>query len=126
MLDNDVYDNTKIIIAADHGAGDYGGEWYKAAVNPMLLIKDFGSRGPMETSDVLMQNSDVASIICSALGGCKGIKEDPSKYPIPDRTARYFYTTHGNYDFATESHRFEINKVFEIKGDIRNHPELGR
>jgi hypothetical protein len=122
MKDNGVYDNTKIIIAADHGAGRYDKDWYKRAVNPMLLVKDFSSAGPLKTSDVLKQNSDVAALICSALGGCDGIMEDPSKSPIPNRTAKYFYTTHGNYSFAKESRRFEIKEVFEVHGDVREDP----
>lgn len=124
MMDNDVYDNTKIIIVADHGAGDYDNKWYKAAVNPILLVKDFDSRGPLETSDILMQNSDVAALICSALGECEGIGKDPSKFPDPERTAKYFFTAHGNYDFAEESRQFEIKKVFEIRGDVRDNPEF--
>jgi hypothetical protein len=122
MKDNGVYDNTKIIIAADHGAGRYDKDWYKRAVNPMLLVKEINARGPLQTSDVLMQNSDVAALICAELGGCEGILEDPSKAPARERTAKYFYTTHGNYSFAQKSRRFEIKQVFEVRGDVREDP----
>ncbi|MDG2072229.1 MAG: hypothetical protein P8J55_11050 [Pseudomonadales bacterium] len=41
MKRNQVFDNTKIIIVADHGAHDYCNNWVRGAVNPILLVKDF-------------------------------------------------------------------------------------
>jgi YidC/Oxa1 family membrane protein insertase len=124
MRDRGVYDNTLIIIAADHGAADYGDEWYKGAVKPMLLVKDFDRSEPFGTSEILLQNSDVAAIICSALGGCDGIPQSPIEHPIADRTARYFYTTHGNVGTARTRRRFEIKSVYEIRGNVYDDPEF--
>ncbi len=62
---NGLYDNTRIIIVADHGYGlgqfddlwvdslDFDAEW----VNPVLLVKDFNSTG-FTTSYELMTNAD--------------------------------------------------------------------
>ncbi|RKX37612.1 MAG: hypothetical protein DRP64_16910 [Verrucomicrobia bacterium] len=124
MKENGVYDNTKIILVSDHGAGDYGKNWYKRAVSALLMVKDFDEAGPFSSSDMLMQNSDVASMICSAIGGCEGIKDDPTRTPIPDRVAKYFSTTHGNDAFARENKQFEIKQSFEIRGSLFDVPEF--
>jgi membrane protein insertase Oxa1/YidC/SpoIIIJ len=65
---NDVYDNTRIIIAADHGAPinnlltddplpikDESREYF----NPVFLFKDFNSHGALSTNDDFMTNADV-------------------------------------------------------------------
>ncbi len=75
---NDVYDNTRIVIASDHGFKSVGfkdktrfpGNFrdvslYPAYFNPILLVKDFGAKDPMKTDMVLMSNADVASIVTS-------------------------------------------------------------
>ena len=41
MKRNQIFDNTKIIIVADHRAHDYCNNWVRGAVNPILLVKDF-------------------------------------------------------------------------------------
>lgn len=61
-----VYDNTRIILVADHGDGrrefdelilDDG---YDAeALTPLLMVKDFGSNGDLVTDDTFMTNADV-------------------------------------------------------------------
>ena len=117
MKEEGVYDNTKIIIAADHGAEDYGASWYKGAVNPILLVKDFGSKGLMKESDLLMQNSDVLGFICSGLDGCEGVV-DPVATSNADRKATYSVTTHGNREFLEKSKVYKIKETFEIKGHV--------
>lgn len=117
MKANGVYDNTKIIIAADHGAENYGYSWYKGAVNPILLVKDFDAKGGVTESSLLMQNSDVLGLICSALGGCDGVR-DPIANPEKDRVATYSMTTHGNKNFLRSSKTYQIKQTFEIKGDV--------
>jgi hypothetical protein len=41
MKQNQVFDNTKIIIVADPDAHDYGNNWVRGAVKSILLVKDF-------------------------------------------------------------------------------------
>ena len=65
---NNAYDNTRIIIVADHGAGIEGlipreplsipGE-NREKYNPLLLIKDFNQKGPLLIDDSFMTNADV-------------------------------------------------------------------
>ena len=71
---NDVYDNTRIIIVADHGIGygDTASENYTSAaldsgfmkdhLNPLLLVKDFNSNSPLTTDMSFMTNADTPSI----------------------------------------------------------------
>ena len=79
---NDVYDNTRIIVVADHGAGKGGayagelqcqlsnlhinGEDYMR-YNPILLVKDFNAKGSIKTDDSFMTNADVPSIAVSGI-----------------------------------------------------------
>ena len=69
MRANGVYDNTRIIIVADHGRGlaqldslllkdDAGGMGDIMWVNPLLLVKDFDSHGFTASGD-FMTNADV-------------------------------------------------------------------
>lgn len=65
---NGVYDNTRIIIVADHGyylenfpdiiKHDWGARLDGEAFAPLLLVKDFGSSGSLKTSEDFMTNAD--------------------------------------------------------------------
>ena len=89
LKDNDAYDNTRIIIVADHGAGEWEepapDEGYdkpllencnsthnhKNSYNALLMVKDFNAKGEMKTDNIFMTNADVP---CLALAG---IVENP-------------------------------------------------
>lgn len=71
---NNIYDNTKIIIIADHGIG-YGptaNDNYETAsldngyakdhLNPLLLVKDFNSNDSLKTDYTFMTNADTPSL----------------------------------------------------------------
>lgn len=68
LKENDVYDNTKIILVADHGYyldqneqlihGDIDAN----AFFPLLMVKDFGSTGEMQTNSDFMTNADVPTL----------------------------------------------------------------
>ncbi|MBQ2933813.1 MAG: YidC/Oxa1 family membrane protein insertase [Clostridia bacterium] len=68
LKENDVYDNTKIILVADHGYyldqneqlihGDIDAN----AFFPLLMVKDFGSTGEMQTNFDFMTNADVPTL----------------------------------------------------------------
>ena len=74
-----VYDNTRIIIVSDHALGD-SGEYFQfnpgfafppAQLTASLLVKDFGSKGPLKESMEFMTNADTTGI------ATKGISENP-------------------------------------------------
>ncbi len=123
MRANGVYDNTKVLIVSDHGAHDYGSDWFRGAARPIFMVKDFGRRSPMEVSSALVQNSDILAILCGTLR-CPGVGPDPRLLAGKERTARFHITTHGNHDFAEKSKVFDIQRIYEIRGTIDDYPEF--
>ena len=70
MRENGVYDNTRIILVADHGDNTLHQFKYMfmkklkfdvQGVNPLLMVKDFNSTG-FVTSDEFMTNADVPAL----------------------------------------------------------------
>ncbi len=65
-----VYDNTRIIISADHGRDVYTGAFTKERklpfmrefCHPLLLVKDFNATGDIKTDDTFMTNADVPTL----------------------------------------------------------------
>lgn len=72
LRENGVYDNTKIIIAADHGFTLQQIDEYIAgtadimAFNPLLLVKDFNSK-EFKTDNTFMTNADVPTLATEGL-----------------------------------------------------------
>ena len=77
---NDCYDNTRIIIVSDHGFGlsnfsdllitgahQIDAEWF----TPLLMVKDFGSRGELSQSEEFMTNADTPYL------ASQGVIENP-------------------------------------------------
>ena len=82
LKENDCYDNTKIILVSDHGIGrkEISNELYdipdlngyvKDHLNPLLMVKDFGSHGELKTNMDFMTTADVPTI------ALKDIVENP-------------------------------------------------
>ena len=75
LRENGVYDNTRIILVADHG---YSTEYYKLTCNrknmagllPLLMVKDFNAKG-FTVSEDFMTNADTPTL------ATKGIIKDP-------------------------------------------------
>lgn len=67
MQEEGVWDNTRIIIVADHGAGIIlpvfssfeNNASLLSTFNPLLLYKDFNARGPIKTDYQFSSNADV-------------------------------------------------------------------
>ncbi len=77
LRENDVYDNTRIILVADHGGAtnqlesllitnDTGNTEDLARYFPLLMIKDFNSKG-FSTYDGFMTNADVPVLAMNGL-----------------------------------------------------------
>jgi len=70
-----VYDNTRIIIVADHGAWTFNplfAEFEKnrgiyGAYNPLLMVKEFNAVGPIQTDTAFMTNADTSLFAIDAL-----------------------------------------------------------
>jgi YidC/Oxa1 family membrane protein insertase len=75
LKENGVYDNTRIIIAADHGRSSStvpenitlpdGGKLFN--YNALLMIKDFNAHGGLSESDTFMTNADVPLLALAGL-----------------------------------------------------------
>ena len=79
LKEEGVYDNTRIIIVADHGyrLGQFDDFIHDdidldvECINPLLMVKDFGQNGEFKVDDSFMTNADVPTIAMD------GIVEDP-------------------------------------------------
>ncbi len=81
---NEVYNNTKIIIVADHGREDlntvpFGEKSFQAKYHPLLLMKDFDSYSEIMTNNSFMTNADVPTLAVSHL------PEDLRKNPFTQK-----------------------------------------
>ena len=74
-----VYDNTRIIITADHGwrNGDFpeyiymNGYFDAERYMPVMLVKDFDSDGELKTDDSFMTNADTPALALQGFGEVK-------------------------------------------------------
>jgi hypothetical protein len=76
LKDDNAYDNTRIIITADHGWGvsiDFDGNIVLPNgervinYNPLLMFKDFGARGPLRADRAFMTNADTPFLATDGL-----------------------------------------------------------
>jgi YidC/Oxa1 family membrane protein insertase len=130
LKSNGVYDNTKVIVVSDHGwprpnssfkdsfvskvPRGYERRMSGGMVNPLLLMKDFGSKGEFKISDRFMSNADVPSIVCSSLKKGCGIKDiDPTK----KRLDRELQVSTVKVNFDSEK-SFRIKEAYKVKENI--------
>ena len=127
MKKNDVYDNTKIIIISDHGPhwGHYDGEIdidvpfiendsinidikVAMALNPLLLVKDFNSKGSLRQDWRFMSNGDAAAIAFD--------ENDPTKGKAPK--IRVLNTWNVVWDsYFSDSYIFEISNSYKVENN---------
>lgn len=124
---NGVYDNTKIILVADHGfplnqvdslilADGFDTQGY----HPLLMVKDFGAEG-FTTSDEFMTNADVASI---AADGSIDNPTNPFTGKVIDSREK---TSHEQYIFSSNAWHTDENNGnqflpgdwYSVQGDMR-------
>jgi YidC/Oxa1 family membrane protein insertase len=120
LENNNSYDNTRIIIAADHG-WDYNVDFDGNVVlpnsekvesyNPLLLVKDFNERGPLRTDYTFMTNADTPFLaVNNLIPDAKNLwtgnpimteKEDgvivnTSRFWSPDLNSKYAFKADGD------------------------------
>ncbi len=121
LKENGCYDNTRIIIVADHGIG-YGpasddgyvttsvGGSAKDHYHPLLLFKDFGSSGEPVTDNTFMTNADTPTLALT------GILEKP----VNPFTGKLIFTNEkedGVYitiDDVFMPHHSKSDKIFTV------------
>lgn len=73
LRENDCYDNSRIILVADHGIGSQKGKEFDFPENwpfdynpdhlhPLLMVKDFNANGKLVVNNDFMTNADVPSL----------------------------------------------------------------
>ena len=65
LRQNDVYDNTRIIVVSDHGFGrhftdfnDFPSPEENSRFNCLFMVKDFNSNEDLKTDETFMTNAD--------------------------------------------------------------------
>lgn len=121
-----IYDNTKIIIVSDHGISglspmyndfthieDKNGNklFPTGRIHPVMLIKDFNSKGDLKVSDKLLSNADTFDLATSVLG-----IEDPVNDYNPDRKVKLFTTPWKISDNKPDA--YTITGEYEIEENI--------
>jgi hypothetical protein len=101
-----VYDNTRIIIVSDHGAGNR-----LESYNPVLLVKDFNAHGALKRDMTFMTNADVPVL------AVKDIISDPvnpfTGKPLTNEAKKdgVYVTTNGvSMAFRHPKNLFKIDK----------------
>ncbi|MBO5638823.1 MAG: YidC/Oxa1 family membrane protein insertase [Oscillospiraceae bacterium] len=136
LRENDVWDNTRIILVSDHGFyfGEYfnmvleapsyykedKGEYYLnlLAYNPLLMVKDFGSRD-FTTDTAFMTNAD------TPLQAFDGLIETPVNpflnTPITDerKYAGEQHILYRDWSTADDSNRYSFEDVDESRSPKR-------
>lgn len=129
---NNVYDNTRIIIVADHGRALHQlknmeikkseNELYDAELyNPLLLVKDFNSN-KFSTSEELMTNGDVPTL------AVKGLIKNPKNPFTGNEITNNAKTSHKQYILYSPIYSIQINNGnnylpgawLTVHDDVRN------
>ncbi len=111
-----VYENTMIVLVSDHGSRRQFGNALGVPLtrtNALLMVKDFGERGPLVVDDTFMSSADVPAIVCSAIGGCPGIVPDPRGNTEP----RTLYFVMGS-NKRNEKRVSDENVVYAVEDSI--------
>ena len=124
LKDNNVYDNTKIIVASDHGApvvthqfGITGGRL--SFYNALLLYKDFNSRNKLIVDNSFSTIADVPYLITKHIPNIT----DPfnNKIITNDRKTNGVYMIWVNWDPRKQySNSYNFNNYFYVKDNIFN------
>ena len=136
LRENDMYDNTKIIIASDHGfcLEQYtdriigGKAWNNDNSNPndtmyynaLLLTKDFNKTGEIKINDTLMTIADVPAL------ATQDVIENPinpyTKNPIKedDKDEIHIYAGHHWAVEENDGTQFKNAKWYTVKKDVRD------
>lgn len=108
LRQEDVYDNTRIILVSDHGRNLYSLDNFVlddtclSYFCPLLMVKDFASKG-FTTSDEFMTNGDVPTL---AVNGIINNPENPFTGKLINSTEK---TTHEQYIISIDSDNWKTD-----------------
>jgi hypothetical protein len=117
LKENDIYDNTRIIIVSDHGYNQDTGsgsftlpdgsrlEKYTA----LLMVKDFNAEGKLNTDDNFMTQADVPllalkDIFDSPINPFSGklLESEKDRGIVITTSNKFYHTKHGKYQYAID------------------------
>lgn len=110
LKENHVYDNSVIMIMADHGYYDVehiiSGEEYLERYHPILLVKGLGEEHEFDTSSLPISHLDIVDACLNLLDGQTGI--EAFDFVDSDRKRMILW-----YEFLKEDHMVE----YELEGN---------
>ena len=120
FVNNDIYNQTKIIVASDHGGAEK--DWNDWALYSLMMVKDFNSTGEFQVSDIPISNADIPAIIGTGVDptGKFNIENnfgiDYTKQPDRDRILQYHITLLGDASKMQKT-KYLAGKIISIQGD---------
>ncbi len=131
LKENNVYDNTRIIIVSDHGAGldtkispnqaEAHLPFRIEALNPLLLFKDFDAHGNLTIDSTFMTNADTPDLAVSDI--IDNAKNPFTNKPIhqPEKKEKVFIVDNHGWDPASHNkNKFKIDdsEWYSVKDNI--------
>ena len=105
LKENNIYENSAIVIMADHG-------YYDKRSNPLMLIKGVGEEHPFEVSDKMISYDylqDIVISLCESKPSADAVKEDKSE----QNGRKYLYYAWNkdlkDYAYASTITEFDVN-----------------
>ncbi len=128
LRENNVYNNTKIIIASDHGESSDKKLTERfpsipngfGRTNALLLVKDFNDLGnELDIDNRFMSNADIPSIIASSLDypHLLTLDKDPRKKDTSNRTLPIYRATNMNRQNNSDEN-FEIIDSYKVTNNL--------
>ena len=115
---NNIYNQTKIIVASDHGGAEK--DWNDWALYSLMMVKDFNSTGEFQVSDIPISNADIPAIIGTGVDPTGKFNTennfgiDYTKQPDRDRILQY----HIPIEYVEEREKkYPAGKIISIQGD---------
>ena len=132
LKENGIYDNTKIIIATDHGDDFSKSPMMRdgftvegltdedfTRLHVALLIKDFGSRGEVKEDWRFMSNADLPSIITSDFSDIDDFGPDPTKTDNPEkRVLKTMKADSWRWHYVSNHDKFGFEFFYEVENSL--------
>jgi len=126
LKNNNIYDNTRIILVSDHGPEfnffiKLGLPFNVDQFNPLLMVKDFNSSGEIKTDYTFMSNADVPFLALN------NIIENPvnpftgKTISIEDKNNPLYIAISGKNHFSNDSstqYKLDLNKDYFVSKNI--------
>jgi YidC/Oxa1 family membrane protein insertase len=117
---NGIYDNTRIIVVSDHGGHYHSGSTQFDGMenhNPLLMIKDPGSRGSLEISGEFMTHADTPALAAKSLPAASVAAEELHRNADTAKRGRLFAVSEvSSQPLRHGPYRFNLDGIRELRG----------